>query len=42
MKIICCFILCLDLGIGSCMIGGLYTYTYQPDISIYEDSLIGW
>jgi len=41
MKIICCFIV-YGLGTVSCMIGGLYTYTYQPDISIYENSLIGW
>jgi len=41
MEIKCCFIV-YELGNGSCMIGGVYTYACQHDISIYGNSLIGW
>jgi len=41
MEIRCCFIVC-ELGTVICMIGCLYTYACQHDISIYGNSLIGW
>ena len=41
MKIRYCFIV-YELGTISCMIGCLYTNTYQHDISIDGNFLIGW
>jgi len=40
MEIRCCFIV-YELGTMSCMMGCLYTYACQHDISIYRNSLIG-
>jgi len=41
MEIRCCSVV-YELGTVSCMIGCLYTYACQHDISIYGNSLIGW